>query len=33
MVGVSAHSGEGIDELLDSISLTAEMSEISAVID
>ena len=33
MVGVSAHTGEGIDELLESIILTAEMSEISAVID
>jgi translation initiation factor IF-2 len=33
MVGVSAHTGEGIDELLESITLTAEMSEISAVID
>ena len=33
MVGVSAHTGEGIDELLESISLTAEMNEITAVID
>ena len=33
MVGVSAHTGEGIDELLESITLTAEMSEISAVVD
>jgi len=32
MIGVSAHTGEGIDELLDSIILTAEMSEIKAVI-
>ena len=31
MVGVSAHTGEGIDELLESITLTAEMAEISAV--
>ena len=33
MVGVSAHTGEGIDELLESITLTAEMIEISAVAD
>ncbi len=33
MVGVSAHTGEGIDELLESITLTAEMAEISAVPD
>ena len=33
MVGVSAHTGEGIDELLESITLTAEMSEIKAVVD
>ena len=33
MVGVSAHTGEGIDELLESISLTAEMNEITAVVD
>ena len=33
MVGVSAHTGEGIDELLESITLTAEMAEISAVSD
>ena len=33
MVGVSAHTGEGIDELLESITLTAEMAEISAVAD
>jgi len=32
MVGVSAHTGEGIDELLESISLTAEMNEIKAVV-
>ena len=32
MVGVSAHTGEGIDELLESITLTAEMSEIKAVV-
>jgi len=32
MVGVSAHTGEGIDELLESISLTAEMNEINAVV-
>ena len=33
MVGVSAHTGEGIDELLEGISLTAEMYEVSAVVD
>jgi len=33
MVGVSAHTGEGIDELLESITLTAEMAEINAVAD
>ncbi len=33
MVGVSAHTGDGIDKLLESISLTAEMSEIKAVFD
>jgi len=33
MVGVSAHTGDGIDKLLESISLTAEMSEIKAVVD
>jgi len=33
MVGVSALTGEGIDELLESITLTAEMAEISAVVD
>ena len=33
MVGVSAHTGEGIDELLESITLSAEMAEISAVSD
>ena len=32
MVGVSAHTGEGIDELLESIILTAEMNEIKAVV-
>jgi len=32
MVGVSAHTGEGIDELLESITLTAEMLEIKAVV-
>lgn len=32
MIGVSAHTGEGIDELLESITLTAEMSEIKAVV-
>jgi len=32
MVGVSAHTGEGIDELLESITLTAEMIEIKAVV-
>jgi len=32
MVGVSAHTGEGIDELLESITLTAEMSEIKAAV-
>ena len=32
MVGVSAHTGEGIDELLESITLTAEMNEIKAVV-
>jgi translation initiation factor IF-2 len=32
MVGVSAHTGEGIDELLESITLTAEISEIKAVV-
>jgi len=31
MVGVSAHTGEGIDALLDAITLTAEISEFSAV--
>ena len=33
MVGVSAHTGEGIDELLEGILLTAEMYEVSAVVD
>ena len=32
MVGVSAHTGEGIEELLENISLTAEMNEIKAVV-
>ena len=32
MVGVSANTGEGIDELLESITLTAEMNEITAVV-
>jgi len=32
MVGVSAHTGEGIDELLENITLTAEMIEIKAVV-
>ena len=32
MVGVSAHTGAGIDELLESITLTAEMIEIKAVV-
>lgn len=31
MVGVSAHTGEGIDALLDAIILTTEISEFSAV--
>lgn len=31
MVGVSAHTGEGIDALLDAITLTAEVAEFSAV--
>jgi methionine aminopeptidase len=31
MVGVSAHTGEGIDALLDAITLTAEILEFSAV--
>jgi len=33
MVPVSAHTGDGIDELLESIILTAEISEIKAVKD
>jgi translation initiation factor IF-2 len=33
MVPVSAHTGEGIEELLESITLTAEISEINAVKD
>jgi translation initiation factor IF-2 len=33
MVGVSAHTGDGVEKLLESISLTAEMSEIKAVVD
>jgi len=33
MVPVSAHSGEGIEALLESITLTAEINEISAVKD
>ena len=33
MVPVSAHTGEGIDELLSAISLTAEILEFAAVID
>ena len=32
MVGVSAHTGEGINDLLESITLTAEMNEIKAVV-
>ncbi len=31
MVGVSAHTGQGIEELLDAITLTAEVLEFSAV--
>jgi translation initiation factor IF-2 len=33
MVPLSAHTGEGVDALLDAISLTAEVLEFSAVID
>jgi len=33
MVPVSAHTGDGIDELLESITLTAEIAEIKAVKD
>lgn len=33
MVGVSAHTGQGIDELLDAIALTAEILEFSAPVD
>lgn len=33
MVPVSAHSGEGIDALLDAINLTAEILEINAAVD
>jgi translation initiation factor IF-2 len=33
MVPVSAHTGEGVDALLEAISLTAEILEFSAVID
>jgi translation initiation factor IF-2 len=33
MVPLSAHTGEGVDALLDAISLTAEILEFSAVID
>jgi len=33
MVGVSALTGEGVDALLESITLTAEMSEINAVVE
>jgi translation initiation factor IF-2 len=33
MVPVSAHTGEGVDALLDAISLTAEILEFSATID
>ncbi len=33
MVGVSAHTGEGIDALLDAITLTSEMSEFSAIFE
>jgi len=33
MVPVSAHTGEGVDALLDAISLTAEILEFSAAID
>jgi len=32
MVGVSAHTGEGIEDLLESIVLTAEMIEVKAVV-
>ncbi|CAC9451063.1 Translation initiation factor 2 [Bathymodiolus heckerae thiotrophic gill symbiont] len=32
MIGVSAHTGEGIDALLDAITLTAEIAEFSAVV-
>ncbi|KAA0446046.1 MAG: translation initiation factor IF-2 [Candidatus Thioglobus sp.] len=31
MVGVSAHTGEGVDDLLEAIALTAEVAELSAV--
>lgn len=33
MVGISAHTGQGIDELLDAIALTAEILEFSAPVD
>ena len=33
MVPVSAHTGQGIDDLLDAISLTAEVLEFSAMVD
>ncbi len=33
MLGVSAHTGEGVDALLDAISLTAEVLEFSAVVE
>ncbi|SFV81053.1 Translation initiation factor 2 [hydrothermal vent metagenome] len=33
MVPVSAHTGEGVDALLESITLTAEILEFSAVVD
>ena len=33
MVGVSAQTGEGVDDLLESITLTAEINEIKAVVD
>ncbi|MDC9714607.1 MAG: translation initiation factor IF-2 [Gammaproteobacteria bacterium] len=32
MIGVSAHTGEGVDALLDAITLTAEIAEFSAVV-
>ena len=33
MIGVSAHTGEGVDELLNAITLTAEISEFKADVD